>query len=172
MPLEVVGGEEGDFYYPGALDGSRPGQFYARSVGTEPIYKLKTIAYHEGIPGHHYQISIAQELYLPLFRKVLIFDVNNEYQEFATMPLSYVPVFAVSKMIDVRRITPFKCEGYYKVFPPKRDKKGNLLEDMSLGDEMGLDEMNKTLYYMLKNFFNGMILRLAIFVTNMYYISG
>ena len=73
-PLEVVGGEEGDFYYPGALDGSRPGQFYARSMGTEPVYKLKTIAYHEGIPGHHYQISIAQESDLPLFRKVLIFD--------------------------------------------------------------------------------------------------
>lgn len=73
-PLEVVGGEVGAFYYPGALDGSRPGQFYARSVGTEPIYKLKTIAYHEGIPGHHYQISIAQALDLPLFRKVLIFD--------------------------------------------------------------------------------------------------
>jgi uncharacterized protein (DUF885 family) len=73
-PLEVVGGEEGDFYSPGALDGRRPGQFYARSVGIEPIYKLKTIAYHEGIPGHHYQISIAQGLDLPLFRKVIIFD--------------------------------------------------------------------------------------------------
>jgi uncharacterized protein (DUF885 family) len=73
-PLEVVGGEVGAFYSPGALDGSRPGQFYARSVGTQATYKFKTIAYHEGIPGHHYQIAIAQESDLPLFRNVLIFD--------------------------------------------------------------------------------------------------
>lgn len=72
--LAVIGGADGGYYSPGALDGSRPGQFYARTKGTEEIFKMYSLAYHEGIPGHHYQISIAQEADLPLFRNILIFD--------------------------------------------------------------------------------------------------
>ena len=54
-----------------ALDGSRPGIFYAHlsDMNAMPTYQLENIAYHEGLPGHHMQIAIAQELTnLPRFR--------------------------------------------------------------------------------------------------------
>ncbi len=58
-------------YYPGTPDGSRNGIFYAHlsDMRAMPTYTLEDIAYHEGNPGHHMQISIAQELTgLPKFR--------------------------------------------------------------------------------------------------------
>lgn len=76
--LEVIGGDVGAFYSPGSLDGTRPGKFYARTNKTEPIFKMHSVAYHEGIPGHHYQIALAQEADLPLFRSVMIFDAYTE----------------------------------------------------------------------------------------------
>lgn len=50
-------------YYPGAPDGSRPGIYYAHlsDMSAMPIPQLEVISYHEGNPGHHMQISIAQE---------------------------------------------------------------------------------------------------------------
>ncbi|MBU7017149.1 MAG: DUF885 domain-containing protein, partial [Theionarchaea archaeon] len=65
----VIGGPIGGYYVPGSLDGSRPGAFYANVSGAgEPRYGMASLAYHEAIPGHHTQISIAQELDLPFFR--------------------------------------------------------------------------------------------------------
>lgn len=58
-------------YNSGAPDGSRPGVFYAHlsDMSAMPQYQLEVIAYHEGNPGHHMQISIAQELSgIPRFR--------------------------------------------------------------------------------------------------------
>ena len=58
-------------YQPGTPDGSRPGIYYAHlsDMTSMPVPELETIAYHEGIPGHHMQISIAQELQgVPMFR--------------------------------------------------------------------------------------------------------
>ncbi len=69
----VIGGPIGGFYVPGSLDGSRPGAFYASLSGGEPLYGMPTLAYHEAIPGHHFQISIAQELELPFFRGDVLF---------------------------------------------------------------------------------------------------
>lgn len=60
------------FYQRGTPDGSRPGTYYANLYDMEamPIYQMEALAYHEGIPGHHMQISIAQELQdIPKFRK-------------------------------------------------------------------------------------------------------
>ena len=60
------------FYQSPAPDGSRPGTYYANLYAMEamPVYKMEALAYHEGIPGHHMQIAIAQELEgLPQFRK-------------------------------------------------------------------------------------------------------
>ncbi len=65
----VIGGPTGGFYIPGAPDGSRPGAFYARVGGPEARYGMRTLAYHEAVPGHHLQISIAQQLDVPLFRR-------------------------------------------------------------------------------------------------------
>jgi uncharacterized protein (DUF885 family) len=58
-------------YSRGTPDGSRPGVFYAHLVdmAARPRYRLESLAYHEGLPGHHMQISIQQELDgLPRFR--------------------------------------------------------------------------------------------------------
>ncbi len=58
-------------YYPGTPDGSRPGVYYAHlsDMNAMPKTELEVIAYHEGLPGHHMQISIAQELTgVPKFR--------------------------------------------------------------------------------------------------------
>lgn len=60
------------FYQRGTPDGSRPGIYYANLYKMEsmPTYQMEALAYHEGIPGHHMQISIAQELEdIPMFRK-------------------------------------------------------------------------------------------------------
>ncbi|PHS37081.1 MAG: DUF885 domain-containing protein [Robiginitomaculum sp.] len=60
------------FYNAAAPDGSRPGIYYANLyvMSDMPKYQMEALAYHEGIPGHHMQISIQQELgSLPMFRK-------------------------------------------------------------------------------------------------------
>ncbi len=60
------------FYQAGAADGSRPGIFYANLSDMREIakYEMAALVYHEGLPGHHMQISIARELQgLPEFRK-------------------------------------------------------------------------------------------------------
>ncbi|MGO9316872.1 MAG: DUF885 domain-containing protein [Terracidiphilus sp.] len=60
------------YYQEGTPDGSRPGRVYVNRYHAtlRNLYSVEAIAYHEGIPGHHLQISIAQELDgLPTFRK-------------------------------------------------------------------------------------------------------
>ncbi|QJP34896.1 DUF885 domain-containing protein [Nonlabens sp. Ci31] len=60
------------FYEQPAMDGSRPGIYYANLYHMEamPSYQMEALAFHEGIPGHHMQIAIAQELEgIPDFRK-------------------------------------------------------------------------------------------------------
>jgi uncharacterized protein (DUF885 family) len=63
----------GAFYQDPALDGSRPGIYYVNlyNMADQAIYQMEALAYHEGIPGHHMQLAIAQELQeLPKFRKL------------------------------------------------------------------------------------------------------
>lgn len=58
-------------YSSGAVDGSRPGVFYVHlsDVRATPLYEIEGTSYHEGWPGHHLQISLAQEMTgLPVFR--------------------------------------------------------------------------------------------------------
>jgi len=60
------------FYQQPTPDGTRPGIFYVnlRNMQDNPTYELEALAHHEGIPGHHMQIAIAQELNgIPKFRK-------------------------------------------------------------------------------------------------------
>lgn len=60
------------FYNAPSADGSRPGIYYANLYKMEamPKYQMEALAYHEGIPGHHMQLAIAQELEgIPKFRK-------------------------------------------------------------------------------------------------------
>jgi len=71
----------GAYYQPGSFDGSRPGMFFAnmRNPAETPKFAMKTLAYHEGIPGHHFQFSVQQELKgVPFFRRVLPFTAYAE----------------------------------------------------------------------------------------------
>ena len=60
------------FYQSPAPDGSRPGIYYVNLHNTKnmPLFEMEALAYHEGIPGHHMERSISQELTgIPKFRK-------------------------------------------------------------------------------------------------------
>ena len=60
------------YYQAGTPDGSRPGRLFIDTYNPTDrnLYAVESIAYHEGLPGHHLQISIAQELTgIPTFRK-------------------------------------------------------------------------------------------------------
>ncbi len=64
----------GAYYQPPAMDGSRQGVFYANlyDIKATPRYGMRTLAYHEGIPGHHFQLSIQQQQKeLPFFRRII-----------------------------------------------------------------------------------------------------
>ncbi len=69
------------FYQRSAPDGSRPGIYYVNlhDMKNMPTYQLEALSYHEGIPGHHFQIAIAQELEgLPLFQRTARFTAFTE----------------------------------------------------------------------------------------------
>ena len=68
-------------YRPGTPDGSRPGVYYAHLSDMRAMSKstMEAVAYHEGNPGHHMQVSIARELEsVPEFRKHTFFASYGE----------------------------------------------------------------------------------------------
>ena len=68
-------------YFPSTPDGSRPGVYYAHlsDMTAMPKRELEVIAYHEGLPGHHMQIAIQQELEaVPTFRTQAGFTAYSE----------------------------------------------------------------------------------------------
>jgi uncharacterized protein (DUF885 family) len=67
----VIGGPFGGYYIGPSADGSRPGAFYAGTQNDEPWFQMRSLAYHEAIPGHHTQIAIALDQDLPLTRKIV-----------------------------------------------------------------------------------------------------
>ncbi|MEH6407209.1 MAG: DUF885 domain-containing protein [Leeuwenhoekiella sp.] len=79
------------FYNSPAPDGSRPGIYYANlyDIKAMPKYQMEALAYHEGIPGHHMQIAIAQELNgIPEFRK---YGHYTAYTEGWGLYCEYIP---------------------------------------------------------------------------------
>lgn len=71
----------GAYYQAPPMDGSRPGTFFVnlRSVAEIPEFGMRTLAYHEAIPGHHFQIAVAQGLTgLPFFRRIIPFTAYTE----------------------------------------------------------------------------------------------
>jgi len=69
------------FYNPGTPDGSRPGIFYVNLSDMTQVQKvqLPAIAYHEGAPGHHFQIARSQEQTdLPMFRRLSYYGAYTE----------------------------------------------------------------------------------------------
>jgi uncharacterized protein (DUF885 family) len=69
------------YYQPGTPDGSRPGRLFIDTYNffDRKLDEVESVAYHEGLPGHHMQISIAQEMEnVPEFRKFESFSAYSE----------------------------------------------------------------------------------------------
>ena len=81
VPKAIEAGSPGGYYQPGTLDGSRAGAYYInlRDTAEVPRWSLPTLTYHESIPGHHLQLTLAQEMKdLPLIRKIVFFSGYGE----------------------------------------------------------------------------------------------
>ncbi len=91
----------GAYYEQPSLDGTRPGRFYANlyDIKATPKFGMRTLAAHEGIPGHHFQIAIALELEgVPLIRRFGLFTAYVEgwalYAERVAWELGLMPTNA------------------------------------------------------------------------------
>jgi uncharacterized protein (DUF885 family) len=81
VPAFKEAGSAGAYYHPPAFDGSRPGVFYAnlRAPGEVARFGMRTLTYHEAIPGHHLQIALSFENRgMPFFRRVIPFTAFVE----------------------------------------------------------------------------------------------
>ena len=80
VPKFIEAGAPGGYYNRPALDGSRPGIYWInlRDSAENPSWTLKTLTYHEAIPGHHLQRSLQQEADLPMLRKTAGFPAFAE----------------------------------------------------------------------------------------------
>jgi uncharacterized protein (DUF885 family) len=81
MPEYIGAGQASAWYEQGTADGKRPGRVNVNTYhwADRALDPIEAVSYHEGIPGHHLQISIAQELTgLPEFRKYIGYTAYTE----------------------------------------------------------------------------------------------
>ncbi|HEY0014346.1 MAG TPA: DUF885 family protein [Allosphingosinicella sp.] len=81
VPVDIEAGAPGGYYQGASLDGARPGAYYINLKDTHewPTIGLPTLTYHEAVPGHHFQISIAREAgELPIYRRTGGFSAYSE----------------------------------------------------------------------------------------------
>jgi uncharacterized protein (DUF885 family) len=81
VPVEIQDGASNGYYKRAALDGSRPAIYFInlKDVGDWPKYSLPSLTFHEGVPGHHLQISLAQESRdIPILRKIGFYSAYSE----------------------------------------------------------------------------------------------
>ncbi|MEQ8770161.1 MAG: DUF885 domain-containing protein [Phycisphaerales bacterium] len=64
IPLFAAKSSPTAYYYPGSVEGGVPGYFMANTYALDqrPTYDMVALTLHEGVPGHHHQIALAQEL--------------------------------------------------------------------------------------------------------------
>jgi uncharacterized protein (DUF885 family) len=81
VPPEIQDGAPNGYYSPATLDGSRPAIYWInlKNTADRPRYTLDSLTYHEGVPGHHLQISLAQESKeIPMLRKISFYNSYTE----------------------------------------------------------------------------------------------
>ncbi|HEX6374994.1 MAG TPA: DUF885 family protein [Allosphingosinicella sp.] len=81
VPVEIQDGASNGYYNRASLDGTRPAIYFInlKDTGDWPKYSLPALTYHEGAPGHHLQISLAQESSdIPTIRKIGGFSAYSE----------------------------------------------------------------------------------------------
>ncbi|SFR84962.1 DUF885 domain-containing protein [Sphingomonas jatrophae] len=81
VPVEIQDGASNGYYRTAALDGSRPAIYFInlKDVGDWPKYTLPALSYHEGVPGHHLQLSLTQEAVdMPMLRKIIFLSAYGE----------------------------------------------------------------------------------------------
>ncbi|MFQ5348482.1 MAG: DUF885 family protein, partial [Rhodothalassiaceae bacterium] len=81
IPVFSEAGEAGGFYTNPSLDGTRPGIYWInlRDMKAWPKWSLKTLTYHEAVPGHHFQTAISMNQgELPLLRRIAPFNAYTE----------------------------------------------------------------------------------------------
>jgi uncharacterized protein (DUF885 family) len=81
VPADEAPGAAGAYYMLPALDGSRPGVYYANTYKAEDRerYISESTAFHEAVPGHHFQITLSLELTdLPMLRRLADFNAYIE----------------------------------------------------------------------------------------------
>jgi uncharacterized protein (DUF885 family) len=81
VPVEIQDGASNGYYRRASLDGTRPAIYFInlKDLGDWPKFTLPTLSYHEGVPGHHLQISIMQESKdIPTLRKLGFFSAYSE----------------------------------------------------------------------------------------------
>jgi uncharacterized protein (DUF885 family) len=72
VPAEQAPAQPAAYYMPGSLELGRAGMFYANTydLASRPRWNMESICLHEAVPGHHFQIALAQETDgLPMFRR-------------------------------------------------------------------------------------------------------
>jgi uncharacterized protein (DUF885 family) len=77
VPKEIQDGAPNGYYRSASLDGSRPAIYFInlKSTADWPKYSLPSLTYHEGVPGHHLQISLAQQSKdIPMLRKISFYS--------------------------------------------------------------------------------------------------
>lgn len=77
VPAEIEAGAPGAYYDAAPLDGSRPASYFInlRDTFDRPVFGLKTLTYHESVPGHHLQVSLALESdAIPMIRRRSFFS--------------------------------------------------------------------------------------------------
>ena len=80
VAAEIQDGASNGYYYRAPLDGSRPAIYWInlKSVADWPKYSLPALTHHEGVPGHHLQISTAQRAPVHPLRKIAFFNAYLE----------------------------------------------------------------------------------------------
>ncbi|HEX8570121.1 MAG TPA: DUF885 family protein [Caulobacteraceae bacterium] len=80
VPTFIEAGAPLGYYNTGSLDGTRPGIYWInlRDTAETPTWSLPTLTYHEGLPGHHLQLTLQQESEVPLLMKTVGYGAYAE----------------------------------------------------------------------------------------------